>query len=167
MNKIHLNKQSKRYILILIVPILICLTVLQTSAHQGRTDGKGGHTNSATGDYHYHHGYPAHNHPGGICPYEYDDKTNHNSGSNTNSSNSSAVGDSNSANLSNKNNAVYIEEVASWILTISSIIALITYFLGKWLNDTSDGKTQAKIANFIFYLAIIAIIISVGIFAFT
>ncbi len=39
-------------------------------AHPGRTDSNGGHYNRSTGEYHYHHGYPAHDHPGGVCPYE-------------------------------------------------------------------------------------------------
>lgn len=54
----------------------ICIT-FQTSttlAHSGRTDAQGGHHDynnvSGLGSYHYHHGYPAHLHPNGICPYE-------------------------------------------------------------------------------------------------
>lgn len=39
-------------------------------AHSGRTDGNGGHYNRSTGEYHYHHGYSAHQHPNGVCPYE-------------------------------------------------------------------------------------------------
>ena len=38
-------------------------------ASPGGTDANGGHYEHATGLYHYHHGYPAHQHPGGICPY--------------------------------------------------------------------------------------------------
>ena len=44
-------------------------------AHGGRTDGKGGHYDINEGEYHYHHGYPAHDHydmngDGYIdCPY--------------------------------------------------------------------------------------------------
>lgn len=38
-------------------------------AHGGGTDGKGGHTDHSTGEYHYHHGKPAHQHPNGVCPY--------------------------------------------------------------------------------------------------
>ena len=57
---------------------LLCPLVI---AHSGRTDGKGGHYDRSTGKYHYHHGYPAHQHTDGICPYNYDDKTDHNSGS--------------------------------------------------------------------------------------
>ena len=42
--------------------------------HGGRTDEYGGHHDynnvSGLGSYHYHHGYEAHLHPNGICPYE-------------------------------------------------------------------------------------------------
>ena len=40
------------------------------SAHPGGTDSKGGHYNRSTGEYHYHHGESAHQHPGGVCPYD-------------------------------------------------------------------------------------------------
>ena len=43
-------------------------------AHGGRTDSAGGHTDSDTGEYHYHHGYSAHQHPNGECPYDFDDR---------------------------------------------------------------------------------------------
>lgn len=64
---------------------LFSLIVAPVFAHPGRTDGKGGHTDSGTGEYHYHHGYSAHDHydmdGDGIvdCPYDFDDKTNHDS----------------------------------------------------------------------------------------
>mgnify|MGYP001031315109 FL=1 len=49
-------------------------TELTVSAHSGRTDSYGGHhdykNKSGLGSYHYHHGYPAHLHDGGVCPYE-------------------------------------------------------------------------------------------------
>ena len=38
-------------------------------AHSGGTDSAGGHYNHSTGEYHYHHGHPAHQHPDGVCPY--------------------------------------------------------------------------------------------------
>ena len=166
MNKTHNKKQSRRYIFFLLMLILVRLTAFETSAHSGKTDENGGHVNSATGDYHYHHGYPAHKHPGGICPYDYDDKTNHNSGDSANSS-GDTISWNNLTNSSNKSEAIYIEGVATWILIVSSIIALIAYFLGKWLGNTIDGKKQAKIANFIFCFAIVAIIVAVAIFVFT
>ena len=46
------------------------LSVPFASAHPGNTDENGGHLNYSTGEYHYHHGYPAHQHADGICPYE-------------------------------------------------------------------------------------------------
>lgn len=46
-------------------------------AHSGRTDSKGGHYDRSTGEYHYHHGYKAHQHENGVCPYDYTDATDH------------------------------------------------------------------------------------------
>lgn len=63
-------------------------------AHSGRTDSQGGHYDSETGEYHYHHGYPAHQHydidgdgkPD--CPYDFVDKTGSRSGSSSGSGSS-------------------------------------------------------------------------------
>jgi len=61
-------------------------------AHPGRTDSDGGHYNHSTGEYHYHHGYPEHDHydmdGDGIidCPYDFVDKTGKNSGSSSSDS---------------------------------------------------------------------------------
>ena len=44
-------------------------------AHSGGTDASGGH-DSPTG-YHYHHGYSAHQHTDGVCPYDFNDATEH------------------------------------------------------------------------------------------
>ena len=62
--------------------IVICFMIVMTtaSAHPGRTDSNGGHWDHSTGEYHYHHGYPAHQHTDGICPYSFDDQTGVNSG---------------------------------------------------------------------------------------
>ena len=51
----------------LVLAVTLCIG--SASAHPGRTDANGGHHVTATGEYHYHHGYPAHQHPGGVCPY--------------------------------------------------------------------------------------------------
>lgn len=51
----------------------LCLTLLlipAAGAHSGRTDANGGHWDNSTGEYHYHHGYPAHQHENGVCPYD-------------------------------------------------------------------------------------------------
>lgn len=62
------------------------LCIGSASAHPGRTDANGGHYNHSTGEYHYHHGYPAHQHIDGVCPYDYDDRTGWNSGTSSGSS---------------------------------------------------------------------------------
>lgn len=60
--------------------LLLSPTVL---AHSGKTDANGGHYDRSTGEYHYHHGYPAHQHydmdGDGIidCPYDFDGQTDH------------------------------------------------------------------------------------------
>lgn len=64
------------------VSLFLLAGSLTAYAHSGGTDANGGH-NVAGGGYHYHHGYPAHQHTDGICPYDYDDKTDYNSGSTT------------------------------------------------------------------------------------
>lgn len=72
-----------RYIVLLLA--LLPLLAIPVVAHPGKTDSSGGHTDHETGSYHYHHGYPAHQHydqngdgkPD--CPYEFDDKTNNDS----------------------------------------------------------------------------------------
>ena len=58
----------KRFTLAL--SLLLVLTFFATaSAHPGGTDEYGGHVDHSTGEYHYHHGEPAHYHTNGICPY--------------------------------------------------------------------------------------------------
>ena len=68
----------KRILLLALSVVLILTCCISVSAHPGKTDAAGGHMDNSTGEYHYHHGYPAHSHAGG-CPYDYDDKTNHHS----------------------------------------------------------------------------------------
>ena len=63
-------KKIKKILTVLFACMLISSTAF---AHSGRTDSAGGHHDyknvSGLGSYHYHHGYPAHLHPNGICPY--------------------------------------------------------------------------------------------------
>lgn len=61
------------------------------SAHPGGTDEYGGHYNRSTGTYHFHHGYPAHQHTGGVCPYDFDDQTGEQSGSSSSSAPSETI----------------------------------------------------------------------------
>lgn len=69
---------SKKKLFALILSVVVALSVpVAVFAHPGRTDEYGGHYDWKTGEYHYHHGYPAHQHIDGYCPYDYDDQTDH------------------------------------------------------------------------------------------
>ena len=74
----------KHKLLFILVLLFIILSAATVFAHPGRTDSSGGHTDSSTGEYHWHHGYSAHDHldldGDGIkeyCPYNHDDATDH------------------------------------------------------------------------------------------
>ena len=83
------------FFIVLLSSITVLLLETKASAHAGKTDWQGGHTDRETGDYHYHHGYPAHDHYDmdgdgkADCPYDFDDKTNHSSSTTGKSSGSS------------------------------------------------------------------------------
>lgn len=74
-----MKAKKKKRIILYIVVLLLTLFAIPVLAHSGRTDSKGGHTDSATGEYHYHHGHSAHQHydidGDGIidCPLTYND----------------------------------------------------------------------------------------------
>lgn len=68
-----------------VIALSLILSLAPVRLHPGRTDSKGGHWDNSTGEYHYHHGYAAHQHTDmngdGIldCPYEFKDNTSHTS----------------------------------------------------------------------------------------
>lgn len=76
-----MKKVIKKLFVALAISLVICGAipedtfnpVLNVEAHSGRTDSRGGHhdykNKSGLGSYHYHHGYPAHLHKNGVCPY--------------------------------------------------------------------------------------------------
>lgn len=72
-----------RKLLLSISALIIIAQLLPATvrAHPGDTDENGGHTVADTGEYHYHHGYPAHDHydidGDGVadCPYDFDDSS--------------------------------------------------------------------------------------------
>lgn len=76
--------------------VMVLALAVSAAAHGGRTDSSGGHYNRSTGEYHYHHGYSAHQHTDldgdGIldCPYDFKDMTDHSSGYSSSSSSSSS-----------------------------------------------------------------------------
>ena len=61
----------RRFLIIAIISLFVSSLA---NAHSGGTDSNGGHRDSSTGEYHYHHGYSAHQHTNGVCPYDFDNK---------------------------------------------------------------------------------------------
>ena len=59
----------KRVLSVIAIAVVLIVSPVSVSAHPGDTDLNGGHYNWETGDYHYHHGHPAHYHTDGVCPY--------------------------------------------------------------------------------------------------
>ena len=76
-----ISKQKTKYWIILLLFLIFFLSVTKVYAHSGKTDSDGGHYDKETGEYHYHHGYPAHQHYDmngdgkADCPYDFKDKT--------------------------------------------------------------------------------------------
>lgn len=76
----------KRFLFVLLAAFIATLFIITSFAHGGRTDSQGGHFDRDTGDYHYHHGYPAHDHydmdgdGDKDCPYGDYDNTKNNQG---------------------------------------------------------------------------------------
>ncbi len=66
---------------LIFILVACALLAAQALAHSGGTDYSGGHYDSSSGTYHYHHGYPAHTHTDldgdGLldCPYDFDEST--------------------------------------------------------------------------------------------
>ena len=118
------------------------------SAHPGRTDENGGHTNHSDGSYHYHHGYPAHFHSNGVCMYDFDNQTNY-GGSYNYSENSTSTdydyslptlkNDIDDHNKAEKDNAFdYIKRILIFIFIIVLLVAIpnVTEYIIGIIEDS-------------------------------
>lgn len=54
---VYIMKWLYKFILVLCVVFFISMPVINSNAHPGSLDSKGGHYNRTTGEYHYHTGY--------------------------------------------------------------------------------------------------------------
>lgn len=66
-----MKKAFKIFLIALSAIIIISGSCVAVFAHPGKTDSSGGHYDRSTGEYHYHHGHPAHQHDNGTCPYDF------------------------------------------------------------------------------------------------
>lgn len=127
---------KKRLLTLLLCLFLLCPSAL---AHGGKTDANGGHYDRSTGEYHYHHGYPAHQHydmdGDGVadCPYDFDDKTDHSSRSDSGSSHAVQSTPRPSPQKSDDSKAKHISvgEIVALVI-LSPIVVLYAFmFIGE------------------------------------
>lgn len=153
----------KRRAFLALMLSLVCVIPLFAAAHPGRTDSNGGHWDSETGEYHYHHGYPAHQHydidGDGVddCPYDFKDNTKSRSStasrtSTYTSSSSSKASSSSSSSNKSSSSASYSENS--------------NYYAYKALNkNTQEPKSTSSwqgivffalfVTNFILFIALL------------
>ena len=80
MRKVLWDRRMKRIFSLILSAALLLLFPASVFAHAGKTDANGGHFDLSTGEYHYHHGFPAHQHTDGYCPYNFEDETEYGGG---------------------------------------------------------------------------------------
>lgn len=142
-------KQKRLYGFVLILIITIQLLTLTSHAHQGRTDANGGHYNRSTGEYHYHHGYSAHQHIDGICPYDNDNKDK--SYSSESVKQDSVVGTIKENNKDNNENNFFKNIcgifIGFWWIIIPLIAGVFNYIKEKWINNKKIAQNDSIKAN--------------------
>ena len=120
--------------------ILLILFSMPVYAHQGKTDSKGGHYDRQNGGYHYHHGYPAHEHKNGECPYDFETVTRE---TKKGPSEEKLLIESNKFQYANKasnnNKNTKIEEIVASVLGI-----LFLFFIYIGLPVIIEHKTKIK-----------------------
>ena len=122
----------------LVLTVLFLLAILlpiAASAHKGNTDAYGGHYDRSTGQYHYHHGYRAHQHTDtngdGVqdCPYDFKDMANHTSGA---SSDSSETGN------------MLVSRVPDWVYLAFPILCFIILLLALLLHSKNQDLSNLR-----------------------
>lgn len=171
----------KRLFKISLVAIVeILLFVIVVTAHSGKTDSAGGHYNNSSGEYHYHHGYSAHQHydmdGDGVvdCPYDFNNKTNHNNNSSSNSSNKINNSTSISENKIEKTkNKITFGKAIGIILSIILLSLMTLYLLyivfgiigitivwsiEKYFKVSIEESIQQRILNIFLIIGLVIIV---------
>ena len=159
-------KMTKSIVAICLAIIFIFSFSFKSSAHPGSTDAYGGHYDRSTGEYHYHHGYPAHSHSNG-CPYNYDDKTNHDSSSSS-QSNGNNNDDNHQLTIEDGIRIVLASLCVSLLCTLyvyPIIGLLLVYLIDKFSSNGIESSLEDKImklsrkVGFVLGFILIAIIL--------
>ena len=135
----------KKILLVISIFILLASVVLSVNAHRGNTDGAGGHTNHSTGEYHYHHGYSAHSHydmdgdGDKDCPYDFDDRTDHNSDKNSGSN--TDVSNNRDDIVQHSSDYTYSYIALGFVMAFFIFVNCLALHIDR--TDTSPGEEQA------------------------
>ena len=120
-------------------------------AHPGKTDGAGGHHDRSSGEYHYHHGYSAHQHTNGICPFDFVDNTDHNSSHFSDSENDENTELGASVDKIEKVNSYFAKEkdptkeIKNTILCILlTPVAIIPWYIPLFVSKYRKKKNKSK-----------------------
>lgn len=140
----------------IMVSILMIMLLSNISiAHSGKTDSSGGHYDSSTGEYHYHHGYSAHQHPNGICPYE-------------TSSDNGNIEEATTELQVNLDDTSEINNLKAEIERLNEQIAVKQSSIGKQSNEILEKnneieqlKNDKETLHFIYWLVIICMTITI------
>ena len=136
--------KKKRILLCVFLFVFIRAAVVIVSAHPGKTDGSGGHTDHNTDEYHYHHGYPAHYHydmdgDGDLdCPYNFEDKTDHSPGNSSGNRTDNVAGivtDNYENNVTKQEEGV--KEVPGWVYWIIGGLCCAVLIMASHIRSQS------------------------------
>ena len=136
--KKHINKIC----CVLLIVVFASALLITAYAHPGRTDSAGGHYNRSTGKYHYHHGYSAHQHTNGECPYD----SNYNKKNNSDTNNSTTF-DNNTPNKTISNDATdehYLLKTTILIVGIALAVALFLIVDNRYQKHKTSKEKQKK-----------------------
>ncbi len=152
--KVKNNIYMKKAVSMLI--IFISLFTI-SFAHSGKTDSNGGHYDSSTGEYHYHHGYPAHQHNAdGSCPYEVNLVINDTT-ENNNSEEIYKIEGNTEEYYKNKTNELE-SKVENLESEINSKDSKITELEDEIENINSNNKSEEETLNIAYIFIIIVLI---------
>ena len=124
--------------------LILWLLAWPAFAHPGGTDVNGGHTDCSSGEYHYHHGYPEHDHVDGECPYDYDDRTGERSGTGSGTYTSSS---GTNATLSTVNRILMIGNTGNDVRALQRRLNSRGYDVGT-VDGVFGEKTQRAVKDY-------------------
>lgn len=140
-----MKKNKVKIVSILLIALSVTSIGINSYAHSGRTDSRGGHKDnnnkSGLGSYHYHcGGNPAHLHTNGVCPYS---SSSPSSKSSTSSSSSSSKSNTSSSSSSSKSSTSNFQSSSTQTTTtVPSTVAVTGIQINENIESLEVGKNK-------------------------